>query len=86
MRNENFEEPAKEPEVLRKTESWERITIEQGKISFQDRLAFWAIAAGGVAVGTILFLFFLTLFIYIFLPLALLLILWNLIKNKKLWW
>ena len=80
-----FQKPAKEPEVVRKTESYERITIEQGKISLKDRLVFWAIAAGGIAVGTVLFLFFLTLFIYIFLPLALILILWNLLKNKRLW-
>ena len=77
-----FQKPDKEPEVVRKTESYERITIEHGKISLKDRLVFWAIAAGGIAVGTLLFLFFLTLFIYIFLPVVLILILWNLIKKK----
>ena len=81
----DFTEPAKEPEGVRKTESWERIAIHQGGISLKDRLIFWAIAAGGIAIGTLLFLFFLTLFIYVFLPLALILILWNMIKNKRLW-
>lgn len=79
----DFEKPAKEPEVIRKTKSWERIHIEQGKISFKHRLIFWSIAAGGIALGTLLFLFFLTLFIYLFLPLAIILILWNLLKSKN---
>ena len=37
-------------------------------------LIFWSAIVGGVAIGVILFLFFLTLFIYIFLPLALILL------------
>ncbi len=81
--DEDFEGPAKEPdEVMRKTESWERITIQRGKMTFKDRLIFWLITAAGTAVGTVLFLFSLTLFIYVFLPLALILLLWNLFKKK----
>ena len=86
VKEDDFEDPAQEPEIVQKRESWERITIEQGKVSLKDRLIFWSIAASGIAVGTVLFLFFLTLFLYVFLPLALILLLWNLIKNKKTGW
>ena len=83
-RVEDSEKP-QEPEIIY-GEPHGRIPVRPDQIPFKDKLIFGALLAGGIIAGTVLFLFFLTLFIYVFLPLSLVLILWNLIKNKRLWW
>lgn len=40
------------------------------------KIFIWLALVGGVAVGVLLFLFFLTLFIYVFLPLAVIAMIW----------
>lgn len=41
----------------------------------------WSTVVGGIAIGTALFLFFLTLFIYFFVPLVIIAGLWALFKH-----
>jgi len=47
------------------------------------KLIFWSTVAGGIAVGTILFLFFLTLFIYFFIPILIVTSIWALIHRLR---
>jgi len=44
------------------------------------QFAFWAMVVGGVAVGTVLFLFFITLFVYFFVPLFIIFLVWTGLK------
>ena len=44
------------------------------------KLILWATVIGGIAVGTVLFLFFLTVFAYLFVPLMILALIWAGIK------
>lgn len=46
-----------------------------------SKVAFWLFVLGGIAIGTCLFLFFLTLFVYVFLPMAVLLFVWFTFKK-----
>lgn len=48
--------------------------------SFKTKLIFWSVIIGGIAVGTVLFLFFLAVFFYVILPLLLIASLWTAFK------
>ena len=70
------EDPEPQPE---RVESF-RVYSSSGSdlnLPFKAKLIFWGTVAVGIAVGTFLFLFFLSLFIYAFLPLAALLLLYQ---------
>jgi hypothetical protein len=53
----------------------------RGGFPLSTKLKFWGLIVLGAAIGTALFLFFLTVFIYIFLPVAAFLILFALIRR-----
>ncbi|OGX05089.1 MAG: hypothetical protein A3G87_03455 [Omnitrophica bacterium RIFCSPLOWO2_12_FULL_50_11] len=48
---------------------------------WKAKLIIWSTIVGGIAVGTALFLFFLTLFIYFFVPIVVLAAIWALVRN-----
>ena len=77
-----FPEKPEEPEVIY-SRSHEWIHVRQGGLTVKEKLMIGALAIGGVAIGTVFFLFFLTLFLYVFLPLTLIFMVWNLIKHRK---
>lgn len=55
---------------------------------FVAKLIFWSTLIGGVAIGTLLFLFFLTLFIYFFIPLFLIVSAWVAFqywRSQRMW-
>ncbi len=55
---------------------------------FVAKLIFWATLIGGIAIGTVLFLFFLTLFIYFFIPLFLIVSIWIALqywRSRRMW-
>jgi hypothetical protein len=47
---------------------------------WKAKLIFWAIVIGGIAVGTIIFLTFLSLFVYFFIPIVAIIAIWSLIR------
>ncbi len=53
----------------------------RGGIPLSTKIKFWSLIVLGAAVGTVLFLFFVTVFVYVFLPVAALLILYSLIRR-----
>lgn len=55
----------------------------QGGLNWKSKLKIAAFIVGGIAVGTIFFLFFLTLFIYLIVPVAVLLALWSIINRRR---
>ena len=52
-------------------------------LPLKAKLKLWALVIGGIAAGTLLFLFFLTAFIYLFIPLLILFALWNLFTRNR---
>lgn len=48
-----------------------------------NRLIWWSAIVGGIAIGVILFLFFLAMFIYFFIPLALVGLVWFWIQRWR---
>lgn len=48
-----------------------------------SKIAVWLFILGGIAIGTCLFLFFLTLFIYLFLPAMAIFLIWFAYKKWK---
>jgi hypothetical protein len=40
------------------------------QVPLKAKIIFWSTLAGGIALGTFLFLFFVSLFVYLFLPLT----------------
>ena len=60
-------EPVEEPEPEEIPEIHFTTSSSSG-LSLKAKLVFWSMIIGGIAVGTFLFLFFLTLFTYVFLP------------------
>ena len=57
------------------------IFIGPVKIPLKTKALFWLTVAGALAVGALLFLFFLTAFIYFFLPLTALFFIWQLVRS-----
>lgn len=53
----------------------------RGGFPLSTKLKFWGLIVLGAAIGTALFLFFLTVFIYIFLPVAAILILFGIVRR-----
>jgi hypothetical protein len=49
----------------------------------KTKLIFWSLVAGGITVGTFLFLFFLTIFIYFFLPLFIILTILSIFRRLR---
>jgi len=47
---------------------------------WKARLIFWSVLIGGIAVGTLLFLTFISLFIYFFVPIVFILSIWYLVR------
>ena len=45
------------------------------------KIIFWSIVIGGIAVGTVIFLTFLSLFIYFFIPIMVMLGVWMLVRK-----
>ena len=56
---------------------------KQPKSMFGPRMVMWATLIGGIAIGTILFLSFLTLFVYLFLPILVIMLLWSFFKMLR---
>lgn len=54
---------------------------EVGKSSFLSKLMFWGAVAASIAVGGLLFFFFLTVFLYFFLPVFLVLTVWTAVRS-----
>jgi len=60
-----------------------RASSRKGQTSLKSKVVFWTLVFGGIVIGTLLFLFFLTVLIYLVLPLALILIFWAAIKSMR---
>lgn len=52
-------------------------------LDWKIKLKIWGFILGGIAVGTVFFLFFITLFVYLFVPAVILFALWNLFSRKR---
>ncbi|GEM_PF-5082431 len=50
------------------------------KLSFGPKWIMWSSLIGGIAIGTFLFLSFLTFFVYLFLPIILISMLWGIYR------
>lgn len=53
-------------------------------LPFKRTLFFWASVVGGLAIGTAIFLFFMTVFVYLFLPIFLIASVWSLYQYMRL--
>lgn len=62
---------------------YKSVHFGQGGLDWKSKLKIAAFVVGGIAVGTIFFLFFLTLFIYLIVPVAVLFALWSIITRRR---
>ena len=58
-----------------------RVYSGSSNVPLKTKIYFWLILAGGIAAGTVLFLFFITIFIYVFLPLAALFLIYQFLRR-----
>ena len=61
-----------------------RITEEKPFEILKNKIVFWLLILSGIAIGTILFLFFLTFLIYFVIPVALIVFIWSAINRWKM--
>ena len=59
------------------------VNLGQGALGWKTKLKIAAFVLGGVAVGTLFFLFFLTLFIYLFIPVVIIVSLLSLLNRRR---
>ena len=84
MSREEDIEPMKDPEEPESVQAFRVYSSGSSfDISLKSKIIFWSMLAGSMAVGTFLFLFFLTLFIYLFLPLTAVLLIYQLFLRFK---
>ena len=69
---------------MKRTQDGDTFVYEEVKTkggpSWVTKLKFWSLVVGGIAFGTVLFLFFITVFVYLFVPLLLIALAWAGIK------
>ena len=58
-------------------------SVRQGPLPLKLKFQIAALAIGGLAIGTVLFLFFITAFIYLFLPAMLIFMIWQAFSRRK---
>ena len=70
-------EPVEEPEPEKEPE----ISQSGSGLPVKAVVFFWFTIVSGIAIGTLLFLFFINIFIYFFLPIATMYLVWQLLKR-----
>lgn len=58
------------------------VRMGQGKLGLGTKLKIAAFVIAGIAVGTLLFLFFVSVFLYFFIPAVIVWALWSLFRQK----
>ena len=81
MREKDFDETEEplEPEV----QDFRPYQSHQSLFPFKAKLIFWSTLVGGIAIGTFLFLFFISIFVQLFLPLVAVYLLYHLFRRLR---